>query len=1062
MPNDLTLFANMAGYVCWKTGTRLSEVLSADAMTMGSENFLPTHVRRSLRRVENTNTNNYQGDVAATDMLREFLSPDKSHHQSVVIGTSGRGKSRVIRWLAIHAPETSTRRVVLIDKSDLNLRGVIGRVLEGMQGVEFDAYRNQLQYAPVVNNAANAPTLLLDALSLAVNATSPNAGEVLPDADAQERRELLMKRLPPLLSDPRFREVFVEKRPIVRALVEHAVGNDRSEQREQLRAFVPDDFAVREWHLYENELNANARPMFQQLSKQEYRVAAADWINRNLPDALAKLLNFDQTDLGQLFLGVRRSLKKQGRELILLIEDFARMQGIDRALLDAVNDVASPENDLCPLRCVVAMTTGIYDGLPDTFKTRTDPVLSVDLLTDSADDERRSIAAFHLNVLRHDPDAVGAWNRETVELAHEVAEGDNREMPSACDGCLHKEPCHTTFGSYQTRSGAAIGYYPFTDNALRELYSRVKEDKYNTFNPRKLLAQVLYNSLQNGTEAVRDKRWMPSGLVSQFGVPRMPPGRRDDLKAITSKIGATEEEKTRYENLFEVYGDYNNLSGVAPELFAAFALRPIEFSDADEQKEREVEERKKKEDEEKGERKPTVFPEALAETISLTNDWGNGAAMVQDTVNAIRRSLFPHIKQSVAWDTMFLGETFHVGESRYFQPPSLYFEGQIPIPSRSTPLIITVERDDAAGVVAALLLDHHRNWEFDATGGQQHAFYELITMLGNKVITHLQRTSTSNWLDPAPLAAELLLLDALYTGAYNTQSEKKDGLRGDELFLELILDDAPTNLTVRPFDAKTTKLFSDLHQKRDALRELLWARIASTKGSGTNNPAFIDAARVRHALSEVAKRWTPQNATRPTVTLGAHTGAYRDLFDLRDRLLHDLPAVMETAREDMRYLLDIVATHFGDDVSAQGTKDTIAEMRKASEAASGGGVWRPATPGTRDAFNTALDSLESIPLGRLRSMRERASNDVLDAARAVPLLLHPVVHDVVTKSAQFALRADTFLSDTATQVEIEQNRLQNPDAADAENRAAIGASLDTLVVELEELSKIAYAEANNA
>ena len=61
-------------------------------------------------------------------------------------------------------------------------------------------------------------------------------------------------------------------------------------------------------------------------------------INRNLAKATSRTLSFSGDRVEELMGRLRTHLKKQGRELVLLVEEFARLQGIDRALLQAITN----------------------------------------------------------------------------------------------------------------------------------------------------------------------------------------------------------------------------------------------------------------------------------------------------------------------------------------------------------------------------------------------------------------------------------------------------------------------------------------------------------------------------------------------------------------------------------------------------------------------------------------------------------------------------------------------------------------------------------------------------
>ncbi|WP_292077368.1 hypothetical protein, partial [Mesorhizobium sp.] len=73
-----------------------------------------------------------------------------------------------------------------------------------------------------------------------------------------------------------------------------------------------------------------------ELDPPTYLPLAIKIINRNLDRAVARTLSFSGDRVEELMTRLRTYLKSQGKELVLLVEEFARLQGIDRALLQAI------------------------------------------------------------------------------------------------------------------------------------------------------------------------------------------------------------------------------------------------------------------------------------------------------------------------------------------------------------------------------------------------------------------------------------------------------------------------------------------------------------------------------------------------------------------------------------------------------------------------------------------------------------------------------------------------------------------------------------------------------
>ena len=72
---------------------------------------------------------------------------------------------------------------------------------------------------------------------------------------------------------------------------------------------------------------------------------------------------------------LRMHLKTQNRELVLLVEEFARLQGIDRALLQAIT--AHGDDRQCKMRSAVAVSTGFFESVAETAYIAARPISSI-------------------------------------------------------------------------------------------------------------------------------------------------------------------------------------------------------------------------------------------------------------------------------------------------------------------------------------------------------------------------------------------------------------------------------------------------------------------------------------------------------------------------------------------------------------------------------------------------------------------------------------------------------------------------------------------------------------
>ena len=128
-------------------------------------------------------------------------------------------------------------------------------------------------------------------------------------------------------------------------LVQHTIGKSSSVERlEEKRGFKEEDLPLRVSDIKRASLKA--RTFFSQLVGDTTKVLHAEvvnWLNLHLSTAITELLEFRGDALLRLMLEVREALATRDAELILLIEDFAKLQGIDMQLLEAI--IARPHQE---------------------------------------------------------------------------------------------------------------------------------------------------------------------------------------------------------------------------------------------------------------------------------------------------------------------------------------------------------------------------------------------------------------------------------------------------------------------------------------------------------------------------------------------------------------------------------------------------------------------------------------------------------------------------------------------------------------------------------------------
>jgi hypothetical protein len=310
------------------------------------------------------------------ELLELFLTNNIPDGRVIVpiVGSSGTGKSHVIRWLdaQIRRMEGHDRRVVIRIPKGTSLKGVLGILLKDLRGPEYDEYRKELVRAQEELDPEEAAGLLCEMLAYTVGEMGVQAKQKLltnpGDSDARERDAFCRADMLPallrnqLLRDQHFVHMSGGRNGVVTRLVaqlteERAAGIDDDRQH----LFTAEDLifpvSMDQEGLGRLELKAIAH-----LGREDRRETAVRILNQALDDAKQRLLRLDPT-VSDLFNAVREQLLREGKELVLLVEDFAVLSGIQKQLLQVIIKEAFRDGRpvLCTMRTALAYTTGYMD-----------------------------------------------------------------------------------------------------------------------------------------------------------------------------------------------------------------------------------------------------------------------------------------------------------------------------------------------------------------------------------------------------------------------------------------------------------------------------------------------------------------------------------------------------------------------------------------------------------------------------------------------------------------------------------------------------------------------------
>ena len=1007
-------------FVCWEL-ERVRRVMNVEATQTPDHIFLATHHSIAIYRQELIEAPS-RIPYSEEQFLKDFLA-EKDFAFVPVLGSSGTGKSHLIRWLAANIKSTDKRRVLLIPKIGTNLKDIISLILEGMEGASFDEYRKRLNRATSTLTEAQAREQLLNQLAAAVGPNNQRDRTKLSD-----EQYYLVDVIDSFLYDPFFREHWLKDGGIIHKLVVHIFGHrDTVEIVEERRQFSLEDLPLNVLNL--QKAGEQSREFYSLLIGDEnIQKETVDWLNRHLDRAIAQVLSLGREDLQRLIREVRETLAEQEIELVLLIEDFAKLQGIDREVLEAV--LARPQQpgrkQLCPIRTGLACTTGYFQSLIDTVRTRVTFSVNLDIGTVGEQSlitqgDIQQFVARYLNAVRLEDKIIRDWANFSIT----EEDSEKKSLPSACHECEHQPDCHAGFGEAE-----GFGLYPFTPKALEQMLARVNPQD---FNPRILIKDVLKWTLENSGANIKQGNFPSISLRDHFGKMRLSAMLQADIKVKDS------QNYDRRQILLDLWTDSNELCDLPPEVHVAFDIPALgvkvqptkipSFLRAKESKSS-VSNYQADSQSQPGKNQTTTaqIPDKLTKQLQILDRWNNQEILPQDIAGELRPLIYSAIGERIEWDTeMLLKGSFASSGTTYFKSRNITFFS--PKVTRETisgvKLSLPLNPDDpdefresAIAFQAILQYNHYKHWKFPDGDRYFRTYAKQLEKWSQYVVDQIRlypRESGEPW-SPVPAAVELLAIAATMAG--NPANSIEDLI--NSLFLDLEAKDLENR------SANWKKLFNSLKNQREALLEIVKSRTACTKGS-SKQFQIIDVVQILDPLQQVSKSWQPQCEIPVDV---------REKFPEIDRARQAADELLETAIQEecdrQLAVYNSLVAELGEEFKK---KDVIDLVKQAIERSKEAGVFRGGQKSVDD-LTSVVEQFKRVGLSSyLETMkRVQAEKDNPDTKPSKLLKYLSENHQkAMTEASQFIGSTNNFLDASITEVKDRIEELESSGGATVES-----------------------------
>jgi hypothetical protein len=530
---------------CW-TASDAAAMLRTEALESSRAVFMAVHSPIRDFDVEGV----LAGSVlerTEDSLLRVLAGPDHRHLFCVVEGEPGSGKSHLIRWL--HFRWSNLRKddlVLMVPRSNGSLEGALRVMKERLP----EQYRGLFAGLGQVHDTSLRGRAR-DFHSKLANSLSPDyfATDAPLHADWAAKHHISH-----LIGHP---QVLGQWPAPLRILETLSGGSNRNSRTDFLSLFDIADLVQRLRPLHDQGLGPYAlmaKRTFQReaeklqlvheqgLEGEAFMRQAAtvapelvrllEALEARFNTVVQDLVGIGRDGLVRAFRQLRRELARDGRRLVLLLEDITSFQGVDNQLLDVLVARSETEegSELCDLLSVVGITTDFFNRAMRSYGNLRERIALHLRLGDASGgrvEESRSLAssagrqAFvgtYLRAIRAGVAAVEEWA--------EVGQG---AVPNTCEGCRHRSACHAAFGA--TEQG--VGLFPLSPVAIDRIFGALSdpEGTMGLRTPRGMVQNVLSPLLQY-PERLVGGQFPPPTLESAY----LPQERRNLVGQIASVL----------------------------------------------------------------------------------------------------------------------------------------------------------------------------------------------------------------------------------------------------------------------------------------------------------------------------------------------------------------------------------------------------------------------------------------------------------------------------------------------------------------------------------------------
>lgn len=534
-------------------------VIKKDSTAVDIEYFMATHVPfKELEVIEMGNTQGLPIGYSEEEIYNKFVVNTAKKHQMIIVrGSNGTGKSHLICWLHnrykkdIRNYNPEKEKIIFLRRLDNTIHGAIKQLLD--ENIIYDEELRKKFSSFVSSESSQSEAELRETIY------TEYIKKVRTDISDKYYRTIICQNIADLLSDSRVRDLIMKDGgPVDRCyqMITSGAKTTVTDQTELI--FTKQDFkfdrqsvkkikeeaAIEVSNYYINDL----RKYDDEIQK------LADYLNHFTSNVVQSCANITSENARDLFVDLRKHLYKEGKSLIIFIEDFTSFSLVQSELITALAvENGGNYSDLCMVTSIIGITDGYYNSFRDNFKDRVTAQINVTENAFSGEDFILEMAARYLNVAYCSRSEVLQWYRNNV--ANSVVVSDFK--PKLQWDCV-------------TINNNQFTIYPFNKKSLLEYYSGLEIKT-----PRYFLTEVIKRNFLSFAESMEyNDNWRFPELSSFVRKDPLQPPYADTIDNSSLSV----IDKKRLKVLLNTWGDGttnivgNSIGGIDKEFLDTIGL----------------------------------------------------------------------------------------------------------------------------------------------------------------------------------------------------------------------------------------------------------------------------------------------------------------------------------------------------------------------------------------------------------------------------------------------------------------------------------------------------------